>query len=269
MSQPMKVPGPDHPITITPSRERVRVMLQRQHRRRHQTGAGAAGGEPTSPCSTFRARTRTWRCSSAPPRHVLPVQGRRVVLLDQGRRSRGGERDLELRRALSRDARDQRASGVLSQSRRRDRSDAGLGRVLIKHADRCVCYCLHKRTFGRRRPMSALCQSRKSAGLILAPRFMTSDYGNQRGARAVFLDFNRSSCRASSAASASSHSLNATIFGSFAVAFAQTIQYPKDAGIAISKGRTKRPPTKSHAANAMRLRTTPWPSTAASIAMLA
>ena len=27
MSQPMKVPGPDHPITITPSRERVRVML--------------------------------------------------------------------------------------------------------------------------------------------------------------------------------------------------------------------------------------------------
>ena len=38
------------------------------------------------------------------------------------------------------------------------------------------------------------------------------------------LDFNRSSCRASSAASASSHSLKATIFGSLAVVLAQTIQ---------------------------------------------
>ena len=37
-------------------------------------------------------------------------------------------------------------------------------------------------------------------------------------------DFNRSSWRASSAASASSHSLKAMIFGSFAVVLAQTIQ---------------------------------------------
>ena len=27
MNQPMKIPGPDHPITIAPSRDRVRVML--------------------------------------------------------------------------------------------------------------------------------------------------------------------------------------------------------------------------------------------------
>jgi len=27
MNKPMKVPGPDHPITITPSRDHVRVML--------------------------------------------------------------------------------------------------------------------------------------------------------------------------------------------------------------------------------------------------
>src|SRR5215216_6108437 len=77
-------------------------------------------------------------------------------------------------------------------------------------------------------------------------------------------DFSRRSCLVSSAASANSHSLNATIFGNFAVAFAQTIQYPYDAGIAISKGRTRRPPSKSHAASAVRVSTTPWPSTAAS-----
>jgi hypothetical protein len=38
-------------------------------------------------------------------------------------------------------------------------------------------------------------------------------------------DFSLSSWRASSAASAKSQSLNATIFGNFATAFEQTIQY--------------------------------------------
>jgi hypothetical protein len=48
-----------------------------------------------------------------------------------------------------------------------------------------------------------------------------------RAARAARrgLDFSLSSCRASSAASAKSQSLNATIFGNFATAFEQTIQY--------------------------------------------
>ena len=69
---------------------------------------------------------------------------------------------------------------------------------------------------GRQRPR------RPCAALRPAPRRRT-----QRRRRAVGRGFeiNLSSCRRSSAASARSHSLNATIFGNFATAFEQTIQY--------------------------------------------
>ena len=119
----MKLPGPDHPITITPSKERVRVTFNGKVVADTQAGAGAAGGEPTSRCSTSRARTRRWRCSQRTTQlDALPVQGRRLVLHDQGRRPRGRERDLELRDAVSGDEGDRRAPGVLSEPGRQDRS---------------------------------------------------------------------------------------------------------------------------------------------------
>ena len=75
--------------------------------------------------------------------------------------------------------------------------------------------------------------------------------------------------RASSAASASSQSRNVAIFGTLEVALGQTIQYVLDILKEISIGLTRRPLMRSHAASAVRASATPWPSTAASISMLA
>jgi hypothetical protein len=75
--------------------------------------------------------------------------------------------------------------------------------------------------------------------------------------------------RASPAASASSHSRNIAILGSAAVAFGQTIQYVLDILKETSIGLTRRPLMRSQAASAVRASATPWPSTAASISMLA
>jgi len=50
----MKLPGPDHPITIEPNPKRVRVVFQRLRCRRQHACADAAGGEPASGAITFR-----------------------------------------------------------------------------------------------------------------------------------------------------------------------------------------------------------------------
>ena len=64
------------------------------------------------------------------------------------------------------------------------------------------------------------------ANLRSSPKATVAKPCDQRGGRLAPRDFefSRLSCRASSAASASSQLLNATIFGSFAAAFEQTIQ---------------------------------------------
>jgi hypothetical protein len=75
--------------------------------------------------------------------------------------------------------------------------------------------------------------------------------------------------RASSAASANSQVRNVVIFGRSAVAFGQTIHYAFDIFREISIGLTRRPLIRSDAASAVRASAMPWPSTAASISMLA
>ena len=75
--------------------------------------------------------------------------------------------------------------------------------------------------------------------------------------------------RISSAACASSHSRNIVILGSAEVAFGQTIQYVLETLRETSIGLTRRPLMRSQAASAVRASATPWPSTAASISMLA
>ena len=59
----MKIPGPDHPITITPCEGARARDLQRQGRGRHANGRWCCRRRPTSRCSTFRAKTRRWRWS--------------------------------------------------------------------------------------------------------------------------------------------------------------------------------------------------------------
>ena len=51
----MKVPGPDHPITITANPKRVQVGLQRPRHRRHRAGADPEGGGLQAGASTSRA----------------------------------------------------------------------------------------------------------------------------------------------------------------------------------------------------------------------
>src|SRR5262249_33293638 len=75
--------------------------------------------------------------------------------------------------------------------------------------------------------------------------------------------------RASSAASDNSHSRNVVIFGTLAVIFGQTIQYVFCVLNETSIGTTRRPLMRSQAARVVRASATPWPSTAASISMLA
>src|SRR5437016_2112551 len=75
--------------------------------------------------------------------------------------------------------------------------------------------------------------------------------------------------RVSSAASAKSQSRNVVIFGFVAAALGQTIQYVLDSLKERSKGFARRPLMRSQAASVVRASATPWPSTAASINMLA
>src|SRR5262249_46673318 len=76
------------------------------------------------------------------------------------------------------------------------------------------------------------------------------------------------SCRRSRAASPTSQSRKVTIFGSVVVAFGQMIQYVLDRRSSWANGRSRRPLIRSVAARVVRARTMPWPSTAASMAML-
>ena len=103
---------------------------ERQGRRRHQARAGAAGGVVQAGVLHPARGRADGAARKDRARHALPVQGRRVVLHDQGRRPRRRERDLELRDAVSGDARDRRAPGVLSRLRRCDRGDGGVTAVV-------------------------------------------------------------------------------------------------------------------------------------------
>ena len=83
-------------------RTRARYV-QRQGGGRYQARAGAAGGVLQAGV-LHPARGRADGAGREDgARDALPVQGRRLVLHDQGRRPRGRERDLELRDAVSGD----------------------------------------------------------------------------------------------------------------------------------------------------------------------
>ena len=97
--------------------------------------------------------------------------------------------------------------------------------------------------------------------------------GNIKGLVALRQDRDQeasiSSRRASSVASANSQFRNIVTLGTFEVTFGQTIQYVLDVSKDTSIGLTRRPPMRYQAASAVRASATPWPSTAASINMLA
>ena len=125
----MKIPGPDHPITITPSKERVRVTFNGKVVA--DTKRALVLQEAAYKPVFYIPREDAQMALVAKTTHdALPVQGRRLVLHDQGRRPRSRERDLELRDAVSGDEGDRRASGVLSEPGGCDRGDAGLTAVV-------------------------------------------------------------------------------------------------------------------------------------------
>ena len=71
----MKVPGPDHPITIAPNRQARARELRRQMIADTTPRADAEGGGLSGRYSIFRAPTPTWRCSSRPRIPALPYKG--------------------------------------------------------------------------------------------------------------------------------------------------------------------------------------------------
>ena len=75
-SRPIKIPGPDHPIAITPARERITVTVAGRRMRRHARGADPQGGSlsagvlhPAQGCRHDAAPA-----DFAP--NLLPLQGR-------------------------------------------------------------------------------------------------------------------------------------------------------------------------------------------------
>ena len=122
----MKLPGPDHPITIKPSADHVRVTFNGKvvADTKRALVLQEAAYKPV-----FYIPREDAQMALIGAHHqldALPLQGRRLVLHDQGRRPRGGECDLELRDAVPGDEGDRGAPGVLSQPGRQDRSDAGV-----------------------------------------------------------------------------------------------------------------------------------------------
>src|SRR5262249_13725202 len=128
--------------------------------------------------------------------------------------------------------------------------------LLLSH--RPVNYCRMKQQFGppARHPFAEFsCRNRTGA--------------HKDHPFAAILGVSTLRRRASSAASASNHSLNVLILGMAEVAVGETIQYVFCILKVTSIGATTGPWMRSHAASAVRASATPCPSTAASISMLA
>ena len=110
----MKLPGPDHPITITANPKRIRV-----------TAGGVVIADTTHaltlkeasyPAVQYVPRSDANMALLAAHRadHALPLQGRRELLQRRRRRQDAGKFDLDLRDAVPGDGRNHRPSGVLS-----------------------------------------------------------------------------------------------------------------------------------------------------------
>ena len=62
----MKLPGPDHPITITANPKRVRVIRRRRRDRRYHPCPDAEGSELPGGAVCAARATPIWRCWRAP-----------------------------------------------------------------------------------------------------------------------------------------------------------------------------------------------------------
>ena len=82
----MKIPGPDHPITIKPSSDRVRVTFNGKvvADTRRALVLQEAAYKPVFYIPREDAQTALFDAHRE--LHALPLQGRRLVLHDQGRR---------------------------------------------------------------------------------------------------------------------------------------------------------------------------------------
>ena len=113
----MKVPGPDHPISIARNQKRVRVSFAGTVIA--DTTQALTLKEASYPAVHYipRADANMNLLKPTAQHQPLPVQRRRQLFLDRGRRPHGGKRGVELRAAVSGDGGDQGLSGVLSEPR--------------------------------------------------------------------------------------------------------------------------------------------------------
>ena len=90
MSRPVKIPGPDHPITVTPARGRVTVIAA--GRTIADTRAALILKEAAYPpvYYTSHARTWTWRGCSGP--RTRPIAPKRENATTTASHSAGSDR---------------------------------------------------------------------------------------------------------------------------------------------------------------------------------
>ena len=116
----------DHPITISPNPNRVRVNFA--GRTVANTTHALSLKEATYPAVQYIPRADVDMSLLTRTQHTThcPYKGRRLLLFDQCRWPGRRERDLDLRAAVSRRDADRRLHGVLSQPRRRHRAEPRL-----------------------------------------------------------------------------------------------------------------------------------------------
>ena len=81
----IKLPGPDHPITISPASGKVRVTVSGTIVAESQ-GALLLEEKDAPPFTTCRVMTRTCPCSKHRALHLLSIQGRLQLLQHPYRR---------------------------------------------------------------------------------------------------------------------------------------------------------------------------------------
>ena len=122
----MKVPGPDHPITVTPNPKRVLVKFA-GHVVADSTHALTLQ-ESTYPAVQYipRSEVDMKLLERTTHRDRMPLQRPRQLLQPEGERQRVGERGVDLRDALPRHGSDQGPCRLLSEARRQHRGADGL-----------------------------------------------------------------------------------------------------------------------------------------------
>jgi acetyl esterase/lipase len=123
-AKPVKIPGPDHPITIEHNPARIVITLA--GRVVADTREALTLREAAYPAVQYIPRKDVDMSLLARTDHTtyLPIQRRLHLFQHPARRSALGQRGVELRGSLRRRHADQGLSRLLSQSRRRDRRTA-------------------------------------------------------------------------------------------------------------------------------------------------